>query len=264
MFTALKSALRGKKKLQGFFDTIHQYSLSGMNIGTGTEFTNSGEKFVLEFIYNELKIKAKSAVPLLFDVGANIGEYTLEANTIFNSNVTIHSFEPSKATFEKMIENFGNRKNLYGHQLALSDESGDITLYSNGTLSALASLNKRRLDHYNIAFEHSERVQKTTLDSFCLEHNIKEIDFLKIDVEGHELSVLHGARQLLQNKSITYIQFEFGGTNIDSRTFFQDFYYLLKDNYSLYRILSNGLQEIREYNERYEIFLASNFLAVKK
>lgn len=264
MISTIKKLLRGKKFLQRVFEMTHQYSLSGMNIGTGAGFTTSGEKFVLEFIHQELTKNQRNKKPLLFDVGANIGEYTLEANKIFSGNVEIHAFEPSKATFDKLSSNFGNQKNLIGHQLALSDKSGDITLYSDAELSALASLNKRQLQHYDIAFERSERVPVHTLDTFCDEQNIEEIDFLKLDVEGHELSVLHGAKSLLQNKAITYIQFEFGGTNIDSRTFFQDFYYLLKENYSIFRILTDGLQEITVYNERYEIFLASNFLAIKK
>ena len=54
----------------------------------------------------------------------------------------------------------------------------------------------------------------------------QEIDIMKLDVEGHELDVLEGSRKTIN--SIKLIQFEFGGCNIDSKTFFQDFYYFLK------------------------------------
>lgn len=264
MLNGIKRIFRGKKLLQGIFEMIQRMSLSGMNIGTGAGFTTSGEKFVLRLVHEKLKSRGKNKLPIIFDVGANIGNYTLEANTIFNGIVRIHSFEPSKATFDKLSENFGGYTNLIGHQLALSDTTGHITLYSNDTLSALASVNKRKLDHYDISFEQSESVPMDTLDRFCIEHNINEIDFLKIDVEGHELSVLKGARKLLQSNAIEYIQFEFGGTNIDSRTFFQDFFYLLTEKYIIYRILTDGLREIKSYDERCEIFLASNFLAIRK
>lgn len=263
MVPKIKDVLRGRKSLQRFFSLIHQYSLSGMNIGTGAGFATSGEKFALEFIREKLAIDKPHGDLVIFDVGANIGEYALEASKLFTPNVTIYAFEPSKVTFAKLTEAVLGQNNITTHQIALSDTTGHTTLHSNGDLSGLASINKRNLSHYDIAFENSESVSMTTLDAFCEQHNISEIDFLKLDVEGHELSVLHGAKNLLQNK-IRFIQFEFGGANIDSRTFFQDFFYLLHDNYTLYRVLSDGLYEITTYNERFEIFLTSNYLAIRK
>jgi hypothetical protein len=63
------------------------------------------------------------------------------------------------------------------------------------------------------------------------------IDYVKIDVEGWELSVLQGFGDLVYNMRV--IQFEFGGSNIDTRTFFQDFWYFFKDhNFSIYRIIA--------------------------
>ena len=50
------------------------------------------------------------------------------------------------------------------------------------------------------------------------------IDLLKLDVEGNELLALKGLSDSIEY--IKIIQFEFGGSNIDSRTYFQDFYYL--------------------------------------
>jgi hypothetical protein len=69
---------------------------------------------------------------------------------------------------------------------------------------------------------------------------------------------------MISEKKIDNIQFEFGGCNIDSRTYFQDFFYLLKDNYRIYRVLKDGLFEIPTYKETYEIFTTINYSAVKK
>lgn len=69
---------------------------------------------------------------------------------------------------------------------------------------------------------------------------------------------------MINDKRIDAIQFEFGGCNIDSRTFFQDFFYLLKDNYKIYRVLKDGLLEMPIYKETYEIFITINYLAIKK
>lgn len=82
---------------------------------------------------------------------------------------------------------------------------------------------------------------------------------MKLDAEGHELQVLHGAERLLAHNTIDIIQFEFGGCNIDSRTCFQDFFYLLNPQYRLFQILRDGLFSIKEYVERHELFFTTNF-----
>jgi hypothetical protein len=58
--------------------------------------------------------------------------------------------------------------------------------------------------------------------------------------------------------------FEFGGCNIDSRTYFQDFFYLLQDQYDISRIVRDGIYKIEKYKEIYELFRNSNFLAESK
>ena len=85
-----------------------------------------------------------------------------------------------------------------------------------------------------------------------------------MDIEGHELSALKGAKEMLEGKKIRFIQFEFGGTNVDSRTYFQDFWYLLSKNYTIYRIVKDGLHLIPKYKETQEIFTTINYLAELK
>ena len=116
------------------------------------------------------------------------------------------------------------------------------------------------VNNNNKLFLTSQIVTKI-LDEFCSDHKIEHIHFLKMDVEGNELNILNGAKRMIENDSIDFIQFEFGGCNIDSRTFFQDFFYLLKERYRIYRILKNGLYPIDSYSEKYEIFITTNYLA---
>jgi hypothetical protein len=90
---------------------------------------------------------------------------------------------------------------------------------------------------------------------------------LKIDTEGHELDVLNGALNMIKNKKTQIVTFEFGGCNIDSRTYFQDFYYFFKDNdmKNMFRITPSGyLAPIIKYKEIYEQFRTTNFLVVLK
>jgi hypothetical protein len=107
-----------------------------------------------------------------------------------------------------------------------------------------------------------EQVDVTTLDRFCAEHQISAIDYLKLDVEGHELSVLRGAHDLLAADAIHLIQFEFGGCAVDAHVWFRDLYQLLNSHFRLYRLLRDGLAFLPQYSELDEIFVTTNFLAV--
>jgi len=163
-----------------------------------------------------------------------------------------------------MKNNINEMENVKTHNFGFSDKNGVLTLYSNKKGSGLASVYKRNLEHYNTSMDIEEKVEMRTIDSFCEENKIERIEFLKLDVEGNELKVLEGAREKLKSGNIDHIQFEFGGCNIDSRAYFQDFYYLLSGQYKIYRILQNGLFHIENYKAIYECFIMTNFLAIKR
>ncbi|MDE5603588.1 MAG: FkbM family methyltransferase, partial [Helicobacter sp.] len=113
-------------------------------------------------------------------------------------------------------------------------------LYYNQKGSGLASLTKRDLEFRNIPFEESEKVQIFTLDTYCKQKSIEHISLLKIDVEGHELDVFAGAKEMFAKRAIDIVTFEFGGCNIDTRTFFKDFWFFFeRENMALYRFLPN-------------------------
>ena len=103
-----------------------------------------------------------------------------------------------------------------------------------------------------------------TLDHWIMNSENSPLpNILKMDVEGHELDVLIGAKQSLN--SIEIIQFEFGGCNIDTRTFLQDFWYFLQDrNFELFRVTPRGVRLINNYQESDEIFSTTNYIAVRK
>jgi hypothetical protein len=83
-------------------------------------------------------------------------------------------------------------------------------------------------------------------------------------VEGHELAVLKGAHRMIDRNAIEIIQFEFGGTSLDSRSYFKDFFQLLSPKYRIYRILPRGLRELKAYSEKLEIFQSANYLAIRR
>jgi FkbM family methyltransferase len=243
---------------QIYWEKILKFTLHKMNIGSGESVESSGESYVIDYILDKLH------EPLvIFDVGANIGDYTLSIAGKLDQSSTIYCFEPSKKTFDTLSKNVKN-KNARLFNFGFGSKTEELRLYSNQSGSGLASVYKRRLDHFDIYMDNTEKISLKTLDEFTAESQIKHINLLKIDVEGHEYEVLSGAKSLLKSDAIDFIQFEFGGCNIDSRTYFQDFFYMLNPNFKIYRILNNGFFPIPQYQEIYEQFATTNFLAVSK
>ena len=74
------------------------------------------------------------------------------------------------------------------------------------------------------AQSREEVVRLETLDGCCQRAEIQAIDFIKIDVEGHELEVLRGTTDILAKGGIRFIQFEYGGCNMDARVLLKDLF----------------------------------------
>jgi len=257
----LISPLSGKIKFQRFFEALNELSLMGMNIGGGSYPEDSGEKFVLEYIKTRFKPLNNL---ILFDVGANLGNYSALLQKVFDEKAKIYSFEPAHKTFQELSSNIGNKEGINLYNFGFGDKNGKTFLFSDPGYSALTSVYKRRLDHFNINLDQVEEVEIRTLDSFCKDNEIERIHFLKLDAEGHEKKILDGASELLKSGVIDFIQFEFGDCHIDSKTYFQDFYYLLNSDYKIYRVVKDGLYLISQYKLMYEAFAVTNYLAVSR
>ena len=243
----------GNKFMQNILEKIAFASEYFMGIGSGSTVDASGEKVVFSLIKNNN--------PIIFDVGANQGQFAKIA--LENSNGIVYSFEPSQKTYEMMKENISNERHK-SFNLGLGKEKSIMKLYYDNVGSGLASLTKRDLELLNIDFNKSEDVAIDTVDNFCVEHKIDKIDLLKIDVEGHELDVLYGAGIIFENVEV--VMFEFGGCNIDTKTYFRNFYKFFKEkNMLLYRITPSGyLHELGNYKESFEQFRTTNFIAKKR
>jgi FkbM family methyltransferase len=232
-----------------------------MGIGAGSSVEFSVEKIILRLlreIYFEIHRKL-----CVFDVGSNKGQFlSFIISGLGNIPVVIHSFEPSLYTSNALVENNLKNENINLNNFGLGKKAGDDILYYDSDGSGLASLTKRRLSHIGIDFIYSESVRIDTVDNYCLTNGIEKTDFMKLDVEGHELDVLAGGEGLIKQNRIKMISFEFGGCNIDTKTYFQDFlYYFNAVGMTIYRITPSGnLVRIEKYKEIHEQFRATNYI----
>ena len=233
-----------------------------MGIGAGGDIENSGENSIIPFIK---KISAKPNV--VIDVGANQGQFLnlLRSGYRSHEDYSVHCFEPSKYTFDLLVNNCKSSDNVIFKNLALAQNIGELTLYYPFVGTGYASLTKRSMDHYGLDFKNSETVSVTSLDTYCSNNAIDHISLLKIDVEGHELDVILGAKLLFQDGRIDCCTFEFGGAHVDTQTSFKVFYnFFIGNNMRVYRITPSGYHsEIKRYREIEENYRDSNYLAVR-
>jgi FkbM family methyltransferase len=223
----------------------------------------NGENYFIKVTLCELF--KESNKPVFFDVGANVGNYALELRRHF-PNAEIFSFEPVKSTFDALSKNT-YESNIKLYNIGFSDKAGKGELYNtvDGSNTEIASIYKEVIEE---VFQNDNGVasiefQMDTIDNFCASKNIENIDFLKMDVEGHELAVLKGAVSLLLTDSIKVIQFEFNLHNIYAHVFLRDFYVVLH-NFEFYRLSQNGFVALGGYSTFNEIFILQNIVAIRK
>jgi FkbM family methyltransferase len=254
-------------RLQKIWSRLHTLSVFAMNYGGGAFIETSGEAWVL----SEVVRPACAEAPVIFDVGANVGDYALLVRSRIPA-ARIYAFEPAAPVYEQLsrrLSSIGNGANCDAFNFGFSDEEKTVDLYSytveGEAASVISSIDKRLPTQVlHVEVNDTERIVVRTLDTFCASHGIDRIDLLKLDVEGHEVAVLRGAKDLLELGAISMIQFEFGPANIYSRTYFYDFWSMLSDKYYLFRIIPGGLAPITYYGEHLEIFLTTNYFAKLK
>jgi FkbM family methyltransferase len=231
-------------------------------IGMVADPAQSGERALVDLL------AAKEGPLIVFDVGANVGGFSsLVLDRLEGRTLSLHCFEPGKTAFAKLREKLRGCADVHLNNCALGAACGQRQLYFYHEGSSLASLTRRRLDHFRGGSRPEdaleETVDVTTLDDYLARRGLDRIDLLKIDVEGHEMDVLNGAANALRDGKIRFLTFEFGGCNIDTRTYFRDFWYFFRNfpGASIFRLTPSGfLHRIAKYRESHEIFRAANYL----
>lgn len=157
---------------------------------------------------------------VVFDVGANIGYYTLLTSPLVGPTGSVYAFEPSSYAFNKLTRAVKENRltNVRTFKLALGAQEGELEL------SPCIEGNHTP----NLLEGGGEKIHVTTLDSFVREHSIQRIDFLKMDVEGFEPFVVEGGRNSFSSGLVRAVLCEFSATWLERsghapKRMYQDF-----------------------------------------
>jgi FkbM family methyltransferase len=151
----------------------------------------------------------KYPVRVLFDVGANDGRTIRLARNRFPTCQVV-AFEPHPRTFLRLKEKMQGFEDLEFINMALGSKSAEMGMfeYDKSVLNSLL-LDPPYAVRFSTKPSQQIRVRCTTVDEFCMENGIAQIDVLKIDTEGFDLEVLKGAKAILEKNAIKFIYFEF-------------------------------------------------------
>ncbi|PSB03810.1 FkbM family methyltransferase [Merismopedia glauca] len=196
--------------------------------------------YQVETSYELFMINRAKGCQTIFDIGANIGYYTIQFARVING--CVYSFEPMSYQFNTLTRNIALNQvnNITAIKSIVSDTNGVERIY-------FSSMQNTGLSSVIEESPNYEDVSAVSIDYFCQEQKIDTIDLIKIDVEGYELSVLKGMQQMLSNKQVKSLFVEINALNLrKAGTSPQEICsYLQQFGYSAYSIKSG---EINSYN----------------
>lgn len=203
----------------------------------------------------------------MFDLGANLGSYTLLAAKCVASTGQVHSFEPSSRMFEELRFNVslnGFSDLCILNNAAVSDSRGTASLSKYGPGGEVYGLLGRQHWAENVQIIGHEEVQTITLDQYVNEHGIGRVDLIKMDIEGAELLALRGGHRLLNRLDGPAIVLEVADLNTQGFGYRAlDILHELKaSGYSVHYLQDDSTIGL-PVDRRTETFQGENFVALK-
>lgn len=183
-----------KKQIRKLIDKSGISIFRNSVLPVGTDYRKTIREL---FGMNEIKV--------VFDVGANVGQFCNHCSEVFDK-AKIYSFEPIKETYEKLVRNTKETKNINCFNFAFGDTKGkeEIFLQESSVINSLnPAVNIRENEN-----QKSQIIEINTIDSYCRDNRIDQIDLLKIDTEGFDLNVLKGARAMLEQRKVKFVFIE--------------------------------------------------------
>jgi FkbM family methyltransferase len=126
----------------------------------------------------------------VLDIGANIGFYSQILSKLVGATGKVHAFEPSPRNFKFLVKNTAHLPNVIRHNMAVGSETVRGKLYLSENLN---------VDHRTFTSDEERKtidVDMVTIDDFF--HNGEKIDFVKIDVQGHDYNAILGMKETIK------------------------------------------------------------------
>jgi FkbM family methyltransferase len=145
---------------------------------------------------------------VVLDIGANIGTWTRAFAHIVGSNGLVYAFEPASATCQSLIDRSAHLPHVRVIPAGIGAETCEAELVTPAGDQGQASLFR----HSSGSWAHpgllrTERVRILRLDDFVVDAGLSKVDFVKVDIEGGEMSLLDGAeRTLTKFKPLIYME----------------------------------------------------------
>jgi len=148
---------------------------------------------------------------IVIDIGANIGAHTLPMAELVGKKGKVYAIEPTNYAYSKLTNNLlineGLSKRVQADQIILINNGGEgkvKDLYSSWPLSAGPKDSQRHSVHQGVLRTISG-AEEMTLDDYVSMNNLMSLDLIKLDVDGNELEVLRGAKNVLKKMKPTLI-----------------------------------------------------------
>ena len=227
-----------KSRHYGINKRLAFFGLKGMGILNYSSVELTGEKAFLTKHFLSHDHPGRTVI----DIGANSGQF---AKTVLeaSSYISVISFEPHPNAceeFELRMKKFTDRCKLVRKGASDNKAEAFIYDYKGNPGSTHASLDRDVIEKlHGAGSSEKAKIELTTLDTE-LDALREKICLLKIDTEGHELSVLNGAQKTIRNHRPSAILIEFNEMNALSNTHYRNIVDAIGDNYVPYRLLPEG------------------------
>ncbi len=180
-----------------FVNGTYLFTKRGMTGASGNLYSGLSEYKDMGFLLHVLK-----PGDLFIDIGANIGSYSILAAS--SKDVDVISIEPIPSTFswlQKNIKINDLEKKINAMNIGLADKKGSIKFSSNlDTINHVLSIDEKNLPAIEVNVSTLDEILKGIFPTI-----------IKIDVEGYEMKVLEGAKNLINCPSLIAIIIELNG-----------------------------------------------------
>ncbi|MFN5030955.1 MAG: FkbM family methyltransferase [Flavobacteriia bacterium] len=156
----------------------------------------------------ELLELVRGQVKIIYDIGANKGHWAELANKILMPELIV-CFEPMRPFFLELQNKKREIPNLESYNIGLGTQQQSIFMHVAGDSSSILPLTDLQFTHFGVKHSGQQEILIDVLDSFVKQEKLISPDLIKIDVQGYELEVLKGSKEVLKNTKYLLIEISF-------------------------------------------------------